>query len=71
MFWYSMGIALLSGIGGYVASWEIGCNFPDQRIGTSGTIVVLAVLLFVASMLLGRRLRERLRAPVMAEKEIG
>jgi zinc transport system permease protein len=69
MFWYSMAIALLSGVGGYLASWEIGCNFPKHPVGTSGTIVVLAVLLFVVSMLVGRRLRERLRSPVLAEKE--
>jgi zinc transport system permease protein len=69
MFWYSIGLTMVSGVGGYIFSWEITCRFPGQRIGTSGTIVVLAVLLFVGSMLIGRRLRERMQQPALGEKE--
>jgi zinc transport system permease protein len=58
MFWYSMGLALFSGLGGYIMSWEVSCRFRLD-IGTAGAIVVLAVLLFAASMLLGRHLRDR------------
>jgi zinc transport system permease protein len=65
MFWYSIGLAVLSGVGGYVLSWEISCRFPN-KVGTSGTIIMLAVSLFVVSMLLGRRWRERPRGPEMA-----
>jgi zinc transport system permease protein len=62
MFWYSIGLACLAGLSGYVLSWEVGVFFQrrgrDIGVGTSGTIVVVAVLIFVASMVVGRLLRE-------------
>jgi zinc transport system permease protein len=60
MFWYSLAIALASGVGGYLLSYEISVRrYPKPGIGTAGAIVVLAVVLFVASMLFGRLLRDR------------
>jgi zinc transport system permease protein len=59
MFWYSIVIAMLVGFCGYVLSWEISCAFAMQNIavGISGPIVVLAVIVFGGSILLGRWLR--------------
>jgi zinc transport system permease protein len=59
MFWYSIGIALLVGFGGYVLSWEIGVRTYEQgiRIPVGGTIIVLSVLVFVVSAVAGRALR--------------
>ncbi len=58
MFWYSIAISLLVGFAGYVLSWEISCIYYQTfSIGISGTIIVLSVLTFVASILLGRCLR--------------
>jgi zinc transport system permease protein len=58
MFWYSIAISLLVGFAGYVLSWEISCIYYQTfSIGISGTIIVLSVLTFVASILLGRILR--------------
>jgi zinc transport system permease protein len=68
MFWYSIGLTVFSGVAGYFLSWEVNCRIRHP-IGTSGTIVVLAVFLFVVSMLLGRWLRDRLRAPALPEQE--
>ncbi len=61
MFWYSLALALASGIGGYVLSWEVSVRVQPRSVGTAGVIVVLAVVLFTASMLLGRHLRDRVR----------
>jgi zinc transport system permease protein len=58
MFWYSIAISLLVGFAGYVLSWEISCIYYQTfSIGISGTIIVLSVVTFVASILLGRCLR--------------
>ncbi len=57
MFWYSIAIALTVGISGQWLSWEVSCTFPTYKIGISGTIVVLSVLVFVTSIPLGRLLR--------------
>ncbi len=59
MFWYSLALALFSGMGGYLTSWEVSVRHP-RGIGTAGAIVVLAVSLFVVSMVLGHRVREPL-----------
>jgi zinc transport system permease protein len=61
MFWYSIGLTLLSGLGGFFLSWEIYTRFPNHPVGTAGTIVVLAVVFFVVSMVIGPRLRDRPR----------
>lgn len=58
MFWYSIGIALFVGFGGYVLSWEISCAYYQQfSVGISGTIIVLSVIVFVISIQAGRWLR--------------
>jgi zinc transport system permease protein len=57
LFWLSIAIAMSVGLGGFVISWEINCNFPRYSIGISGAIVVLSVVVFVASVPLGRWLR--------------
>jgi zinc transport system permease protein len=57
LFWLSIAIALSVGFAGSILSWEIGANFPRYSIGTSGAIVVLSVIVFVASIPLGRWLR--------------
>jgi zinc transport system permease protein len=58
MFWYSIGIAMFAGFAGYAASWEISSWLLNRggrvTVGTSGTIVVLSVLLFVLSALVKR-----------------
>jgi zinc transport system permease protein len=60
MFWFSVGLAVSVGVCGYLLSWEIGNRFPNA-VGTSGTIVVLAVLVFIVCALVGPRLRARPR----------
>ena len=57
MFWLSVTLAVTIGLGGYVLSWEIGNRV--MPIGTSGTIIVLAVLVFAASAVVGNWLRRR------------
>jgi zinc transport system permease protein len=59
MFWYSIAIAVFVGGAGYLLSWEINCipSKQDYKIGISGTIVVLSVLLFALSAVFGRWLR--------------
>lgn len=65
MFWWSVGICQLVGLAGIWLSWEISLPDPAQaspiKFGVSGTIVVLSVVVFFASMFLGPRFRERLR----------
>jgi zinc transport system permease protein len=66
MFWYSIGLAVAAGLGGFLLSWEIGAHFTQIKVGISGTIVVLCVLFFVISALLGawrRRLKPVNPAP--------
>jgi zinc transport system permease protein len=62
IFWYSIGIALFVGMAGRAVSWEVNNGLLLQlrrplSIGDSGTIVVLSVIVFVASIPLGRWLR--------------
>ncbi len=57
-FWWSIGLALACGIGGQVLSWELSMTF-HWDIGVGGAIVVLTVLLFIVSMLLGPVWRNR------------
>jgi len=56
LFWTTIALCLLVGVAGNIAAWEmnVALDFP---IGISGAIVVLSVLLFFLSMLLGPRLR--------------
>ncbi len=63
MFWYSIGIALFVGGAGSVLSWEVSNrlleSFPRDHytIGVSGPIVVLSVVLFALSAVVGRWVR--------------
>jgi zinc transport system permease protein len=60
MFWYSLLFALVSGCTGYVVSWEMSMRlYPRHSIGTVGAIVMVAVILFIGTMLIARRLRDR------------
>jgi hypothetical protein len=55
MFWMSIVIAVAVGLGGYLLSWEISCAYYQTfTVGISGTIIVLAVLTFVVSVVIGR-----------------
>jgi zinc transport system permease protein len=66
MFWWSIALCQLVGLGGIFLSWEISIPDPAQatpiKFGVSGTIVVLSVLLFFLSMIVGPRFRDRLRS---------
>ncbi|MBI2804119.1 MAG: metal ABC transporter permease [Planctomycetes bacterium] len=67
MFWYSIAFALGIGLLGNVLSWEISNFLLDRQgsnlmlrgagIGISGTVIVLSVLVFVVSIVLGRWVR--------------
>jgi len=61
MFWFSIGISIFVGFVGYWASWEISNAFMRSgfAVGTSGTIVVLSVLVFVLTAFVGRWVRQR------------
>jgi zinc transport system permease protein len=59
MFWWSIVLSLASGVLGQILAWEATMTLHLRGIGTTGTIVVLNVLLFIVSMFLGPRLRER------------
>jgi zinc transport system permease protein len=64
MFWYSIAFAMAVGLLGNLLSWEIsnillsregGFGFGSGvGVGISGTVVVLSVLLFIASILIAR-----------------
>ncbi len=66
MFWWSMGLCQGVGLLGIYLSWQISLPDPAQaepiKFGVSGTIVVLSVLVFFVSMILGPRFRDRLRS---------
>ncbi|HMF16863.1 MAG TPA: hypothetical protein VKE98_06615, partial [Gemmataceae bacterium] len=66
MFWWSIAICQAVGVFGIWLSWEISVPDPGQgdpiKFGVSGTIVVLSVLVFFLSMIVGPRFRERLRS---------
>ncbi len=59
MFWWSIVLAVATGGVGYVLSWEISCQFHQTfTVGISGTIVVLSVLTFASTMVIGRWVRQ-------------
>jgi zinc transport system permease protein len=63
MFWWSIGLCLLVGVLGKWLSWDVPIKDPTSLIpihfGTGGTIVVLSVMLFFLSMVLGPWWRNR------------
>jgi zinc transport system permease protein len=55
MFWYSIFIALAAGGLGYWLSWEVSCAYFGRfTVGTSGSIVVISVIFFIISAIIGR-----------------
>jgi zinc transport system permease protein len=58
LFWLSIGLTLLTGIGGQWLSWEMYMG-ADIKLGISGTTVLLCVALFILSMPVGLWLRGR------------
>ncbi len=65
MYWWSIGLALIGGVGGQVLAWELSMGF-GRDIGTGGMIVVLTVLMFIVSMILGPAWRDRAAASARA-----
>jgi zinc transport system permease protein len=66
LFWTSVGLCTLCGIGGLLANWEVYWSF-NWEIGPGGTIVVLSVLLFVLSIVFGPVWRDRAVAVTRAD----
>jgi zinc transport system permease protein len=58
LFWWSIGLCLIVGVSGQIASWELS-NRLRLELGIGGTIVVLSVVVFAGSMMLGPWLRDR------------
>jgi zinc transport system permease protein len=60
LFWLTIALCLGLSLGGQWLSWEIGSRFGRKvEVGLSGTIVLLCVLAFMLSMILGPWLRSR------------
>ncbi len=61
LFWWSIGLCLFSGVAGQVLCWEINCRTRNENLhmGIGGSIVVLSVIIFLLSALLGPWWRER------------
>jgi zinc transport system permease protein len=63
LFWASVGLCLLAGFGGQFLSWELMTSEALYRsrirVSEAGMVVVLTVLLYVVSMLLGPVRRRR------------
>jgi zinc transport system permease protein len=70
MFWYSLMLALVSGLGGYVVSWEVSNYIYPRSIGTVGAIVVVAVVLFLVSMVASRLVKDRAPGEPDPDEEI-
>jgi zinc transport system permease protein len=69
MFWATVGLSLAVGITGYVLAYHMRVPLPSGKeltFGGGGTIVVLSVILFFAS--LGLAAWQRRRAPAPPEK---
>ncbi len=58
LFWLTTALCLFISVLGHAVSWEINMRYSFE-VGISGTIVVLSVLLFFASMVLGPLVRGR------------
>jgi zinc transport system permease protein len=60
LFWRTIGLTLLVGLGGNWLSWQMYMGTdPPIKLGISGTIVLLGVLVFLFSMVAGPWLRAR------------
>lgn len=57
-FWLTIGITLVCALGGQVVSWELDTR-KNIALSTGGVILVLACLVFFASMVLGPVLKKR------------
>ncbi|MFO0843694.1 MAG: metal ABC transporter permease [Gemmataceae bacterium] len=58
VFWLTMGLCLASSLLGQAAAWECENRF-DLRLGIPGTVILVSVTAFIASAVVGPRLRER------------
>jgi zinc transport system permease protein len=62
LFWWSIGLCLFAGVAGQWLSWEVyvaTSSGAPVHPGESGTIVVVSVMLFFLSMLVGPWIKER------------
>jgi zinc transport system permease protein len=71
LFWWTVGLCVFAGVAGQVIAWEVEANLfagSEVRIGVSGTVILVCVALFGASLALPPlwRLRRR-RTPSEAE----
>jgi zinc transport system permease protein len=60
LFWLTIGLCVGVGVFGFWLSWEVALPVAGSRpiqFGSSGVIVVLSVVRFFASMVVGPRLR--------------
>jgi zinc transport system permease protein len=58
LFWLTIGLTLVLGVGGQWLQWQMEMG-AHVRLGISGTIVLLSVLVFILSMVAGPWLRAR------------
>lgn len=58
LFWSTLAISLVSGLGGQWLSWEVGRRY-ELRMSTAGTILVLCCLFFFATLAVRSLLRGR------------
>ena len=73
LFWCSMGLCLFSGIFGQWLSWQVYVATSRGREvhpGDSGSIVVVAVILFFLSMAVGPWLKNRRTAPLESKDAV-
>ena len=56
LFWLTVGLSLIVPLIGQWISWEVGIRYGTQ-LGISGTIVIVSVVLFLVSMVVGPWLR--------------
>jgi zinc transport system permease protein len=68
LFWYAIGLSLLSGLGGLWLSWEVRIPDPNQPnnpidFGIGGSVVILSVVLFFLSVFFGTWRRRRTFTP--------
>ena len=64
LFWLSIGLCITAGLSGIWASWELNAR-ASLDVGPGGTIVVVSVLIFALTLLLGPIFGRRVIAPVI------
>jgi zinc transport system permease protein len=58
LFWLTIALCLAVSLGGQALSWEVSARY-DAPVGVPGTVVLLSVVVFFASMAVGPWLRNR------------